>query len=368
MRRPLRLLLAAAIAGSVAGCNILLGLDDFYPACDEPGCRTCADASDCGEPPLCAAWVCEKNVCTDEPAPAGTPCPLGVCDGALQCVGCVVAADCGASTECSIWTCEGGVCTRTLAAKGMPLGEQVGGDCKERQCDGKGGESDIVKDDDVPVIACVFGACASGMPLITPLAKGSSCDADGGKFCDGAGHCVPCTENIHCGAYPWMCNQAMYTCFSCGDGIENGDETDIDCGGDHCPKCKQGKGCVANADCAMGFCADGVCCSSACDEPCKACDQPGTVGICDARPKYAEDPSYGNGQSCLHADGLACTGYASCYLNLGFPCVANGDCASIKCADPDADGKKTCVKSPGDPCTQNSDCWNNLCTGGFCSP
>src|SRR5262249_819239 len=33
-----------------------------------------------------------------------------------------------------------------------------------------------------------------------------------------------------------------------------------------------GAGCIAATQCASGFCVDGVCCTTACDGPCEACD------------------------------------------------------------------------------------------------
>ena len=44
---------------------------------------------------------------------------------------------------------------------------------------------------------------------------------------------------------------------ACDDGLQNGDETDIDCGGS-CNECDVGEGCVDNSDCSS-ICEDGVC-------------------------------------------------------------------------------------------------------------
>lgn len=41
---------------------------------------------------------------------------------------------------------------------------------------------------------------------------------------------------------------------SCTDGIKNGAETDVDCGGSSCPKCIQNKICNINSDCQSGNC------------------------------------------------------------------------------------------------------------------
>ena len=42
--------------------------------------------------------------------------------------------------------------------------------------------------------------------------------------------------------------------FSCSDGVLSGDETDVDCGGS-CEACGDGASCLADSDCANGFCA-----------------------------------------------------------------------------------------------------------------
>ncbi len=46
---------------------------------------------------------------------------------------------------------------------------------------------------------------------------------------------------------------------ACTDGRENNDETDIDCGGDVCQKCVDGKDCLENADCLSNKCEEFVC-------------------------------------------------------------------------------------------------------------
>ncbi|PKN58336.1 MAG: hypothetical protein CVU56_06150, partial [Deltaproteobacteria bacterium HGW-Deltaproteobacteria-14] len=51
----------------------------------------------------------------------------------------------------------------------------------------------------------------------------------------------------------------------CGDGVPNGDETDVDCGGS-CSACGAGQGCAGASDCLSGVCTDGVCQAPACDD------------------------------------------------------------------------------------------------------
>ena len=45
---------------------------------------------------------------------------------------------------------------------------------------------------------------------------------------------------------------------SCSNGIKDGAETDVDCGGGACPRCDGGKTCSAAADCASDRCVAGV--------------------------------------------------------------------------------------------------------------
>jgi hypothetical protein len=44
----------------------------------------------------------------------------------------------------------------------------------------------------------------------------------------------------------------------CEDGLHNGDESDLDCGGS-CPSCGNGQSCLADADCVSSFCLGGRC-------------------------------------------------------------------------------------------------------------
>ncbi|HSN97192.1 MAG TPA: hypothetical protein VLS89_02805 [Candidatus Nanopelagicales bacterium] len=46
---------------------------------------------------------------------------------------------------------------------------------------------------------------------------------------------------------------------SCTDALQNGAETDVDCGGGSCPPCDAGQRCDGDADCASGTCTGGTC-------------------------------------------------------------------------------------------------------------
>jgi hypothetical protein len=51
-----------------------------------------------------------------------------------------------------------------------------------------------------------------------------------------------------------MCQTA-----TCSDGVRNGDETDVDCGGTVCPGCANGGSCQSDGDCKSGVCNSGTC-------------------------------------------------------------------------------------------------------------
>lgn len=46
---------------------------------------------------------------------------------------------------------------------------------------------------------------------------------------------------------------------TCKDKILNQDESDIDCGGDQCPKCGDKKKCHDDCDCISGICKNNIC-------------------------------------------------------------------------------------------------------------
>jgi hypothetical protein len=59
---------------------------------------------------------------------------------------------------------------------------------------------------------------------------------------------------------------APITCpASCSDGVQNGGETDVDCGGaTTCPRCGTGDSCGAGSDCQSGVCLGGICLAPTC--------------------------------------------------------------------------------------------------------
>jgi hypothetical protein len=169
---------------------------------------------------------------------------------------------------------------------------------------------------------CLDGSCVPGFVQV-----GLQCNDT--RVCDGAGTCVGCVDSSKCkGSNPTCENNE---CISCSDGIQNGEETAVDCGGSRCDSCPLGTPCSSNNDCSEGNdCVDGVCCDSSCTVVCKACNVAGNEGTCTAIPKGSTDPG-------------------KCEMNK----VCGGTAGS-------------CLLKDGQPCTQSSACLGGFCFNGFC--
>ncbi len=119
---------------------------------------------------------------------------------------------------------------------------------------------------------------------------------------------------------------------SCSDGIKNGGETDVDCGGaTACPRCGNGKTCAAGSDCVSGICQAGVC-------------QP-PAGFCNSAADCATHPNMT--ATCVASQcQYACnTGFADCNGNLTDGCEVslqtdNNNCGNCGHICP---GTQSCV-------------------------
>lgn len=209
-----------------------------------------------------------------------------------DCMLCYNVADCGSATECHSWRCVDNLC--------RPTNKSVGTKCTTGVCS------------DDPVSVCV--ACMAYE------------DCPGGQCRD-------------------------HRCSRCDDGIKNGWEEDVDCGGGSpCKRCL-GSACSTPDDCKSGFCADGTCCNSACDAICAYCTM---AGDCEPIPRYTNDPVP------VCAGENTCDGFGSCLLQPGEICVNAVECASARCE------QNRCRKLAGEDCIAPQECANDLCVSGKC--
>lgn len=138
----------------------------------------------------------------------------------------------------------------------------------------------------------------------------------------------------------------------CSDGVRNGDETDLDCGGS-CRSCTDGAMCDVDADC-VGSCDSGTCVS-------------------------CMDMAMNGMETDVDCGGPACGGCADTAM-----CVANDDCTSRRCEGTSCTscvdglqnggeiavdcGGSDCMGCPtGTACTFDADCASGDCDAGMCA-
>ena len=109
---------------------------------------------------------------------------------------------------------------------------------------------------------CASGACASGRCAAPSASDGVKNGGETGVDCGGprAPACPdgePCVARSDCRSR--VCLSGSCVAPSPADGVKNGTETDVDCGGPTAPPCDDGRACGAGGDCASGVCAAGAC-------------------------------------------------------------------------------------------------------------
>ena len=310
-------------------------------------------ASDCesgfSNGDLCVADACADLAlsATETDVDCGGPC-------AAKCAlkqGCKVSADCQ-SNVCNGSVCVAGSCFDKKKTDGE-TDVDCGGACKAKCSTGKACKA---ADDCVSGICsaagtCVLSTCDDGQVSgdETDLDCGGSCKTDclNGKKCKTG---VDCASTL-CAAKSLAC-----VADACLNEAKDGQETDLDCGGDCAQKCGTDKGCKAGADCMSGICAGDKCGSC-------GCDATGAIGdVCDAKGQCECKPGWGalkcdkKVDVCV-ADKLQCddknpctkdscdkvTGCANAALADGTSCGGAGKCGggSCKCEPGNAfvDGK-----------------------------
>jgi hypothetical protein len=106
------------------------------------------------------------------------------------------------------------------------------------------------------------------------------------------------------------------------------------------PSKSKGETCACDGECRTGYCADGVCCSSACDEKCKACNLPSALGECRFIPAGVPptNPSEcGTATPATCGQDGTCDGKGGCQLY-----VADTVCNYGTCDGDGLGGVKTC--------------------------
>lgn len=194
------------------------------------------------------------------------------------------------------------------------------------------------------------------------------------------------------------------TSTSCADGVQNGNESDTDCGGS-CPvACANGDTCAAAADCESGICSGGICtanpghCSNSlkdldetdvdCGGPCpgcapgKLCGKPTDCSSGECHLGVCSDPAHcTNSVKDVDEGDIDCGGQTCSKCEVGDTCSFDLDCASYTCSrglcvepsctdgHPNQDetgidcGGSVCPKCQlQEPCVSATDCASNFCS------
>jgi hypothetical protein len=184
--------------------------------------------------------------------------------------------------------------------------------------------------DDARQRVTLFGGFGNGAALADTweerrlgggCATGAECDT--GLCLDGACCASPCAACASCSA------GAAGVC----EPVANADDPDSCTGVRTCDArslclLKVGQPCQVRADCASGYCVDGVCCATACDDRCSACTAALTGGVVDGTCGPAlggldpHDDCPDDGACSCQRNG-ACDGAGACALyGRGFDCAA----------------------------------------------
>lgn len=443
---------ALLLLGLTLPAACLIGPESPLGPCGDVGCDdgnactddVCAEDGFCDHVPADSAPD-DGNECTiDECAgteekhtarPQDDPCGF---EGKLQCKSgkceCDTDEECGLTTTCKSFKCESSACASTNAPVGTPVDDAEEDDCKQNECDGEG-EPALVPDltdfapdptpgdckrngcdaagpvivadtDDLPMDdanACTVEACDGDVPVVhepvddgTPCGPEPTCEPSGGDFqtvpqptCQ-AGTCTPGSP-VSCGLF--ACDPAGDACQSaCGDDADCVDAAF--CSGSTCASdLMNGAPCAGDSQCTSGDCVDGVCCNSACDGLCEACDG-GTPGQCQPVPAGTDPDTEcpgaqvcGTNETCVKPVGETCGGDGEC---LGGHCEDNtccnedcsgscrrcnlsgsvGTCANVPAGQTSGncagaafcDGAGDCKLPLGVPCVNDG-----MCQSGFCS-
>lgn len=188
------------------------------------------------------------------------------------------ATDCDDGNPCTADACTAGACVNVPldGVPALPSG-QIAGDCQILTCAAgqpyPAPDDADAEDDGDP---CTSDACRRGVATHI-VAAGSPCGQ--GRVCDAAGAC----------------------------------------------KGANGRACAGPGDCASRKCVDGVCCDTACDETCMACNAERSVGTCSPLGPGVEDEP-----DCVR-EHKVCDGMGACKLAPGRRCHRDESCASGVC-------------------------------------
>ena len=338
---------------SAASCTA--GVATSAAFCDGRGACGTPRRTECN-PFICGATACLTGCTTDADCASGFFCNAGTCAARIP-----AGRACRTTAECTSGFCVDGVCCNTACngqceacdnpdslgmcspVRGMPHGGR-------RACGGDGACAGTC--DGTLRTACTFpnDQTQCGMPS---CASGRETQA---ATCDGRGTCSP-ARTRDCGLFacgPAACRTTCDTDVECVDGAF--------CREGMCVgRLPNGMSCTTANQCLSGNCVDGVCCNTACNGQCEACDSTGSAGTCT--------PTMG----APHGTRPACAGMAPCAgtcdgtsrTNCAYP-GSSTECRAASCADGTANSRATCDGNGGCGVPTATMCRPYTCDGTAC--
>jgi hypothetical protein len=334
--------------------------------CGGTTCWGCTIGQHCVANGDCWSKVCSAttNTCV-----VGPTCTNGVKDGTetdTDCGGgacnlCSPGKTCTKPSDCTTRICNGNICGGTggCSIDGIRNGTETDIDCGGGACPTCTTGKKCLVPTDCGTMPCMGGICGgTGTCSMNGIQDGAETDTD----C-GGGACPTCATGKHC-KYPSDCMIAMCTAGTCGsgatcntNGIKDGSETDIDCGGGCATRCMNGKACLTGTDCMNGTCSGGKCQNASC-----------TNGILD--PNETDIDCGSNCSPC--ANGKHCMSMSDCQSGICDTMSGQWTCTPPPCNDGTKNYKETdidcgggaCPKcAAGKSCSIASDCLGNVCDG-----
>lgn len=234
-------------------------------------CAGCEEGDDCAGDDDCASLLCHDSLCVLASCGNGK---LDDDESDVDCGGncghCDVGKTCKSGEDCATVVCgkvdpgdETGTCEAAACDDGIRNGKETdidcGGDCPDKCGAGKF----CLMDGDCQYNQCLEVFCAAdhcGDGIKNP--GNTETDVDCGGECRPCAIDKACESGLDCisGVCHQPDGQDEFVCASgtCGDGLKNGAETDVDCGG-NCGGCGSGQLCLDDLDCAGEVCAGGQC-------------------------------------------------------------------------------------------------------------
>jgi hypothetical protein len=261
----------------------------------------------------------------------------------------------GSRTQFSVWP------LTVIATLGAALAVQAcsgkvdePSDCAKASCGGasggqaEGGNAAVAgRDPTGGGGAGALNSCENG------IKDGDEADVDcGGDQC---ARCIAnhkCTANDDCESQ--NCKSGRCSVASCIDKILNQDETGVDCGG-ACLPCDIGTACSTNSDCAGEYCVDGAC-EDHCTSGAREADETDVDCGGSCATPCASFEKCSEARDC---ESLVCT-HAKCAVAICSDNIKNQDESDVDCGGVCSDTKPCAI---GAHCSTAADCSSYLCSG-----